>query len=102
MRGSRKGKPEKIAEDDFVKYAATYQCLALKYAPDKSADWPDRLVLLPDNRFFWLEFKREGEVPRESQHTKHRYLRAWGHKVYWVDNLEDAKKILHETLRLSK
>lgn len=79
-------------EEEFVKAAGVYGCMALKYQPDGSINWPDRLVLLSNgtDRVFWIELKRWNEEPRRGQLSRHRHLRSLGYHVYWCDNLADA------------
>lgn len=65
-------------------------CVVLKGKQDNSNDWPDRLVLCPDQHFFWIEFKRIGEGPRPSQRTKFRELQRSGHHVYICRTMADV------------
>lgn len=91
-------------EMDFVKACGGQGCMALKYQPDGSINWPDRLVLLGNgtDRVFWIELKRFGEEPRKGQLSRHRNLRSLGYHVYWCDNLADAIDFLELELSYGK
>lgn len=55
--------------------------------------WPDRLIMLTNGYSFFIEFKREGEVPSRLQLHTHQQLRDKGHHVYVCSNFEHAKEI---------
>lgn len=55
--------------------------------------WPDR-IFIRAGRIIFIEFKRPGEEPTVQQYKRHRDLKSHGAEVFWVDNLEDAKRIL--------
>lgn len=86
-------------ENRYVRYAEKRGCLVPKGNPEGRRGYPDRLTLCPEGKFFWIEFKRQGEKPRPLQLSVHRKLRALGHKVYVVDNYEEAVEILESELR---
>jgi hypothetical protein len=60
--------------------------------------WPDRLYIFPNGVFFFIEYKRPGEVPSQAQTYLHQLLAMLGHRVYpCVDSVEDGKAIVdHE------
>ena len=63
-----------------------------------TAGWPDRLVLLPDGVFAFVELKAPGENPRPLQRARHRKLRSLGFKVYVIDSIDGIGGMLHELL----
>ena len=46
---------------------------------------PDRIALLPDGKFGFVEVKAPGEVPRPLQASRHALLRRLGFRVYVLD-----------------
>lgn len=50
---------------------------------------PDRLILSPDGRARFVEFKAPGKVPTALQEAWHRKLRVMGFEVRVIDNVED-------------
>lgn len=88
-------------EKTFVKRAGGYGCMALKYEPIGSVNWPDRLILMCNDtdRVFWIEFKRPGEEPRAGQTHRHNDLRSRGYHVYVCDEVEEAIDFLELELK---
>jgi hypothetical protein len=52
-----------------------------------------RYVLSRFARSFWVEFKKPGEGPTESQARMHKTLRDRGETVYVIDNPEEFKRV---------
>ena len=52
---------------------------------------PDRLILLPVGRIFFVEFKQKGKKPRKVQSFIHRRL-----KDYVIDNKEKMEEVFKE------
>jgi hypothetical protein len=89
-------KLEKDIESAFVKYAFSKNCWPIKFSDPARKGAPDRLVLCPFQKLFWIEFKR-GKKSIVSEHQK-RYaadLALLGFPVYLCDNLKRAKEILN-------
>ena len=57
---------------------------------------PDRIVLLPNSKFAFVEVKAEGEKPRPLQISRHKLLRKLGFKVYVLDSPEQIGGIIDE------
>lgn len=57
---------------------------------------PDRIVLLPDRRFGFVEVKAPGKKPRPLQESRHGLLRELGFPVYVLDDPEKIGGILDE------
>ena len=55
---------------------------------------PDRLVLLPGGIVKFVETKRPGEEPRESQLASHAELRRLGFEVWTLANKEHIEEVL--------
>lgn len=78
---------EKKVTNDARKLGITY---AIKLELRTDAGWPDRLFLIPGGRPLFIEFKRQGEVPRPLQSYRLRELRDLGYDAVWADNYHDA------------
>lgn len=65
--------------------------------------FPDRLLLWSGANVRFIEFKREGEVPRANQLVIHTMLRKMGFIVHVYDNrdlaVEETKKEILSTIR---
>ena len=72
--------------------------IAPKFVSPSFAGIPDRLVLLPDGVFAFVELKAPGESPRPLQRARHRKLRSLGFKVYVIDGIDVIGGMLHELL----
>jgi Holliday junction resolvase len=65
---------------------------ALKFVSPGTAGVPDRLVLLPGGRLFFVEVKAPGQKLRPIQEKRKRELENLGFKVYVMDSLDDFIK----------
>ena len=72
--------------------------IAPKFVSPSFAGMPDRLVLLPDGVFAFVELKARGESPRPLQKARHRKLRSLGFNVYVIDSIDGIGGMLHELL----
>ena len=65
---------------------------------------PDLTLALPRGGFgaLYIEMKKPGEKPRESQVKQMGRLEAAGNSVHWADNSEDAKNLILKYLTLTK
>lgn len=57
---------------------------------------PDRLILLPMGRIFFVEFKQKGKKPRKVQSFVHRRLNDLGFKVYVIDDKDKMEEVFKE------
>ena len=57
---------------------------------------PDRLILLPVGRIFFVEFKQKGKKPRKVQSFIHRRLKDLGFKVYVIDDKDKMEEVFKE------
>lgn len=81
-------------EETFARHARAKGAMAIKLTVDSNRDFPDRLVLCPYGKAFFIEFKLPSEKPRKGQLFIHKVLKRLGFKVYVCTNLEHSKKIL--------
>ena len=66
---------------------------AVKLAAQGFRGLPDRMVLAPGGRMFFIEFKTARGVVRPLQKEIHRRLAALGFKVYVCRSAEEAKQV---------
>lgn len=90
---------ESSIEREFVRYCKSHGAVCLKQNPNWYKNIPDRLVMLPGHRAFFIELKRPGEEPRPGQRKMLRRLQRMGHKAYYADSLHDAKMIFNAEFR---
>lgn len=82
---------EKYIERSLVKHVETLGGLCIKLLTNLFQGLPDRMVLLPGGRIFFVELKSKGQKPRKIQDVVHSKLRALGFKVFVVDDVEQFK-----------
>lgn len=56
---------------------------------------PDRMILMPEGRIYFVELKAPGKKPRPLQIVVHRMLNALGFKVYVIDSKEKAGEFIN-------
>ena len=62
--------------------------VAVKFTSPQRRAVPDRMVLLPGGKLFFVEAKAPGAKPTEAQLREHERLRALGQTVYVMDSKE--------------
>ena len=87
---------EKLVEKKLVAAVRKRGGICPKFVSPGFAGVPDRIVLLPERHFAFIEVKAPGEVPRPLQVSRHRLLRKLGFEVYVLDDPEDIGGILDE------
>ncbi len=70
--------------------------MALKFVAPGMAGIPDRLVLLPRGRIYFVELKAPGKNLRPLQVKRKRQLEALGFKVYVIDSYEKIQLFIDE------
>lgn len=85
---------EKVIEKQLVKETKLRGGLCEKWNSG-TVGWPDRIVILPDGKFGFVEVKAPGEKPRPIQVHRHNQLRQLGYKVYVLDSPEQIGGILN-------
>ena len=68
--------------------------IALKLLSQFHRGLPDRIVLLPRGRVFFVETKSTGRTPTLLQRKSHQTLRALGFHVWVVDSTEKVEHLM--------
>ena len=55
---------------------------------------PDRVVMLPGGRLYWIELKRPGQKAEPHQAREHERLRDMGQRVLIIDSFEAIEALL--------
>jgi hypothetical protein len=71
---------------------------ALKFTSFSEIGFPDRIVLMPKGKIYWVELKSEREKPRLIQRLRHEELQRLGFQVFVID----STKKLNEFIELIK
>jgi len=89
-------KLEKEIEQPFADWVNNQvpNWICVKFEPVNSVGWPDRLLLGPNNKHFFIEFKQPGELLEPLQAYVRKTLIDMGHLIYVCESTDDAKKIL--------
>lgn len=74
---------ESVIEHKCRQIAEKHKCILLKI--EKRRGWPDRLLLAPNGKSMFIEFKKLGEEPMPFQLYIHQQLRQMNHTVAVVD-----------------
>lgn len=69
---------------------------ALKFVSPGMSGMPDRIVLLPEGRIFFIELKAPGKKPRALQEYRAKELRSLGFKVKCIDSIEGIMIFINE------
>lgn len=84
---------EKFIESDIGDFAKMRGWWYSKFTSPGKRAVPDRLFIRKGRHVF-IEVKKHGEVPTRQQLRRHQDMRDHGAEVYWVDSVEEAKRIL--------
>ena len=87
---------EKSIEHKLTLMVKKYGGICPKFVSPGYDGMPDRIVLLPNSKFAFVEVKAEGEKPRPLQVSRHKLLRKLGFKVYVLDSPEQIGGIIDE------
>jgi len=94
MKGLKKKIRERDVEralSDAVKAAGG---MCIKQTAMGQAGLPDRLVLLPRRKMFFVEVKAAGKGVTPLQYSIHEKLNVLGFVVFVIDNVEAAKALI--------
>ena len=80
-------------------YAKSLGMMTLKLNVKGQAGWPDRLYLWNGHVWF-IEFKAAKQKPRMLQLEIIRQMRILGARVFVIDNLIDARRVINELFHL--
>lgn len=87
---------EKQIEEKLKKEIERIGGLSLKFTSPGMAGVPDRLVLLPKGKIFFVELKAPGKTLRPLQLKRKEQLENLGFKVYAIDSYKKLKEVLDE------
>lgn len=73
--------------------------LSLKFTSPGISGVPDRLVLLPKGRIYFVELKAPGKILRPLQIKRKEQLEDLGFKVYVIDSYEKINEFIQEVMR---
>lgn len=80
-------------EKDAIKFAKRHSWLTRKFRHAGRRAAPDRWFA-KGGIIFWVEFKRQGNVPSEQQYEEIFAMRGAGLDVLWIDSIEDFRGCL--------
>ena len=69
---------------------------ALKFVSPGTAGVPDRIVLMPDGRLYFVELKAPGKRMSPKQVKIAAVFERLGHKVRVIDSIEQVKEFMDE------
>lgn len=67
---------------------------ALKFSSPYETGYPDRLILMPGGKTYWVELKTTGKKPTEKQLLKQNELRSLGFVSEVIDSIETLNNFL--------
>ena len=76
---------EAQVEDYLVDRIKALKGMCVKFVSPGLRGVPDRIVLLPDGRIYFIELKRPGKKATPQQLKRHRELKDLGHTVHVID-----------------
>ena len=79
---------ESVIEQRLVDRVKALGGMCPKFKSPQRKNVPDRIVLLPGARIFFVEAKATGEEPNDGQLREHERLRALGFEVLVIDNFQ--------------
>lgn len=85
---------ERNIEQYLIKTIKLHGGIAIKLLSATQAGLPDRLVLMPSGKIWFVELKRSGEDPSDLQIWRHGQLKRLGHEVLVFDNKNDIDEWL--------
>jgi len=89
---------EKELEVRFRERVRKAGALPLKFVSPGKAGVPDRIVLAPGGRVFFVELKQKGKKPRSLQQYTIREFCKLGFPVYVVDSLQAIEAFVREVM----
>lgn len=86
---------EKTVETNLRKKVEKIGGLCIKLAPFWFKGLPDRLVLMPKRKTYFVETKAKGKKPSAIQRAIHKKLRALGFPVWIIDTNEQVNEFIN-------
>ena len=87
-------------ERNFRKSVQALGCIVVKFNDPAHRGAPDRLILCPNGRTVFVEFKRPGCEPERHQIEYMETLRKMGYLVGWADNEAAAVRWVKKVIGL--
>jgi hypothetical protein len=87
---------EKVIEQKLVTEVKKRGGICPKWVSPGFDGMPDRIVLLPDKHFAFVEVKAPGKKARALQRSRHRLLAGLGFPTYIIDGMEQIGGVLDE------
>ncbi len=72
---------------------------AEKFIPTYLVGAPDRLVLMPGGKAYWVETKSTGDKLRPRQETRKRQLEKLGFRCYKIDSQQALDRFIEDVKR---
>lgn len=85
---------ERDIERKLVMETVRRRGVALKFVSPGCIGVPDRIVMLPDGKMGFVEFKAPGKKPRPIQVRRIQQMRKMGFKVFVIDGVEQIGSVL--------
>lgn len=87
---------EANVEKYLIRYVKDKGGLCLKFISASMRGLPDRIVILPQGKIFFIELKAKGKKPRPEQTRVHKLFSSLGVKVYTADSKESVRSVVDE------
>jgi len=87
---------EKYIEQKLVAAVKKRHGMSPKFVSPGLNGVPDRLVLLPNGKFAFVELKATGKKMRPLQVKRKRQLESLGFLVYCIDGVDQIDEVLRE------
>ena len=89
---------EKTIENYLVKLVKHHGGQALKMVCMSFTGMPDRVVIFPAAKIFFVEVKEKGKKPTDRQKTVHSFLRAYGFEVFVIDSKTQVEEFINHAI----
>lgn len=87
---------EANVEKYLIKYVKAKGGLCLKFLSASMRGVPDRIVILPQGKIFFVELKSTGKKPRPEQLRVHKLFKSLGARVFTADSKETVRSVVNE------
>lgn len=91
---------EKQIERKVCDYAKEKNFLVYKFTSPGRMAVPDRLFITPSGLVFFIEFKRQGQVPTPQQQREHERLENQKCHVFVIDDVVKGKLVIDLMMRM--
>lgn len=90
---------EKIIEKKLCEEVRRIKGIPFKFVSPGIIGVPDRIILLPKRKIYFIELKSEGKKLRPIQKKRKEQIENLGFKVLVIDSIEGVEKFLKEVRR---